>query len=172
MCARMTGNPSEAEDLAQEVFLRVFLTLHSFRGESSFSTWLYRLTFNVVLMGICKKRHSEISLDAQGEEGISRPVIELSADARLSAMPDRINLNRAIDRLPHGCKEKFILHDVEGYKHKEIARMLGCSVGNSKRQLFKAHHRLRKLLAEGAPQSCPRHKFRISGDHYGRRQAS
>jgi len=104
MCARMTGNPSEAEDLAQEVFLRVFLTLHSFRGESSFSTWLYRLTFNVVLMGIRKKRHSEISLDAQVEEGISRPVIELSADARLSAMPDRINLNRAIDRLPHGIQ--------------------------------------------------------------------
>jgi RNA polymerase sigma-70 factor (ECF subfamily) len=151
LCLRMAGNPAEAEDLAQEAFLQAFRKMHTFRGESSFSTWLYRLTVNVVLMRRRRKRHPEVSLDAASEpnEENSRPLIELGrADQRLASMLDHVNLSNAIDKLPHGYKEMFILHDVEGYEHKEIAKILGCSIGNSKSQLFKARVRLRKLLQE------------------------
>ena len=119
--------------------------------ESSFSTWLYRLTVNVVLMRRRRKRHAEVSLDAAMEpnEENSRPLLELgAADQRLTSMLDHVNLSNAIDQLPAGYKEMFILHDVEGYEHKEIAKILGCSIGNSKSQLFKARVRLRKLLQE------------------------
>ena len=151
LCLRIAGNPTEAEDFTQEAFLQLFRKIHTFRGESSFSTWLHRLTVNVVLMRLRKKRYPEVSLDATVESGEedSRPLIELGGpDLRLSGVLDRVNLSKAIEQLPDGCKEMFILHDVEGYEHTEIAEILGCSVGNSKSQLFKAHLRLRKLLQE------------------------
>ena len=151
LCLRMAGNPTEAEDLTQEAFLQLFRKIHTFRGESRFSTWLHRLTVNVVLMRLRKKRHPEVSLDATTEPGEedSRPLIELGGpDLRLSGVLDHVNLSKAIEQLPDGYKEMFILHDVEGYEHKEIAEILGCSVGNSKSQLFKARLRLRKLLQE------------------------
>jgi len=119
--------------------LQLFRKIHTFRGESRFSTWLHRLAVNVVLMRLRKKRYPEVSLDATtkpGEED-SRPLIELGRpDLRLNGLLDHINLSKAIDQLPNGCKEMFILHDVEGYEHNEIAKILGCSVGNSKSQLF------------------------------------
>ena len=150
LCLRMAGNPTDAEDLTQEAFLQMFRKVHTFRAESSFSTWLHRLTVNVVLMRIRKKRYSETSLDAMVEpEEPSRQPIEFGApDLRLSGVLDSLNLNRAIDQLPDGYKEMFILHDVQGYEHKEIAEILGCSIGNSKSQLFKARLRLRELLQE------------------------
>jgi len=128
----------------------MFRKVHTFRGESSFSTWLHRLTVNVVLMRIRKKRHLEKSLDAMFEpEEESKVPVEFGApDLRLSGMLDHLNLDRAIDRLPQGYKEMFILHDVQGYEHKEIAAILGCSIGNSKSQLFKARLRLRESLRE------------------------
>jgi RNA polymerase sigma-70 factor, ECF subfamily len=151
LCLRLTGEPTEAEDLTQEAFLQLFRKIHTFRGESSFSTWLHRLTVNVVLMRLRKKRHPEVSLDATVEPGeeSSRPLVELGGpDLRLGGVIDHVNLSHAIDQLPYGYKEIFILHDVEGYEHGEIAGILGCSIGNSKSQLFKARLRLRELLHE------------------------
>jgi RNA polymerase sigma-70 factor (ECF subfamily) len=151
LCLRMVNNPTEAEDLTQEAFLQTFRKIHTFRGESCFSTWLHRLTVNIVLMRLRKKKHTEISLyeTAEPEEESSKPFLEVGGpDLRLSGVIDRINLQKAIDQLPDGYKKMFILHDIEGYNHKEIAGMLGCSVGNTKSQLNKARLRLRKLLHE------------------------
>jgi len=151
LCLRLAGNPAEAEDLTQEAFLQVFRKIHTFRAESRFSTWLHRLTVNVVLMRRRKKRHPEVSLDATNEpsEGEPRPIMELGGpDLRLSGMLDHVHLNKAIEQLSYGYKQVFILHDVEGFEHNEIAGILGCSVGNSKSQLFKARCRLRELLQE------------------------
>ena len=151
VCLRMAGNPADAEDLTQEAFLQLFRKIHTFRGESKFSTWLHRLAVNVVLMRLRKKRYPEVSLDATVEPGEedSRPLIELGGpDLRLSGVLDHVNLSKAIEQLPDGYKEMFILHDVEGYEHNEIAEILGCSIGNSKSQSFKARLRLRELLQE------------------------
>jgi RNA polymerase sigma-70 factor (ECF subfamily) len=151
LCLRIVKNDSEAEDLTQEAFLLLFRKIHTFRGEARFSTWLHRLTINLALMRLRKKKHPEVSLDATlepGEEN-SRPLIEPGGpDLRLSGVVDHINLSRAIEQLPEGYKEVFILHDVEGYEHKEIAGRLGRTIGNSKSQLFKARLRLRELLQE------------------------
>ena len=150
-CLRMVRIDSEAEDLTQEAFLLLFRKIHTFRGEARFSTWLHRLTINVVLMRLRKKRCLEVSLDATLESGEedSRPLIELGGpDLGLSGVIDHVNLTRAIERLPDGYREVFILHDVEGYEHTEIARILGRTIGNSKSQLFKARFRLRELLQE------------------------
>src|SRR6202051_5393165 len=150
-CLRMVKNDSEAEDLTQEAFLLLFRKIHTCRGEARFSTWLHRLTSNLVLMRFRKKRYPEVSLDAalESQEEDSRPLMEFGgADLRLSGVIDRLNLTRAIEQLPDGYKEVFMLHDVEGYEHTEIARILGRTIGNSKSQLFKARLRLRELLQE------------------------
>ena len=149
LCLRMTGNSDEAEDAMQEAFMQLFRKVGTFRGESSFSTWLHRLTVNAVLMRRRKKRRIEISIDdtGRGEEQDPLPALELGADdLRLKGVLDRVNLQKAIDELPDGYRQIFILHDVEGYEHHEIANLLGCSIGNSKSQLFKARHKLRWLL--------------------------
>jgi len=151
LCLRMVKNDSEAEDLTQEAFLLLFRKIHTFRGEARFSTWLHRLTSNLVLMRFRKKRYPEVSLDAtlESDEEDSRPLIEFGGpDLRLSGVIDHVNLTRAIEQLPDGYREVFILHDVEGYEHTEIARILGRTIGNSKSQLFKARLRLRELLQE------------------------
>jgi RNA polymerase sigma-70 factor, ECF subfamily len=151
LCLRIAGNPTEAEDLTQEAFLQLFRKIHTFRGESKFSTWLHRIAANVVFMQLRKKRHPEVSLDATAEPDgeDSRPLMEFGGpDLRLSGMLDHVNLSKAIDQLAHGYKQVFILHDVEGYEHNEIAGILGCSIGNSKSQLFKARVHLRKLLQD------------------------
>ena len=151
LCLRMANNPTEAEDLTQDAFLQLFRKIQSFRGESSFSTWLYRLTANVVLMRFRKKKLVQISLDETSErdEENGRPPMEFGApDLRLIGLLDRVNLERAIDQLPPGYREMFILHDIEGYEHNEIAQIVGCSTGNSKSQLHKARMRLRKLLED------------------------
>ena len=151
LCLRMAKSDSEAEDLTQEVFLLLFRKIHTFRGEARFSTWLHRLTSNLVLMRFRKKRYPEVSLDAALEFGEkdSGPLAEIGGpDLQLSGVIDHVNLTRAIEQLPDGYKEVFILHDVEGYEHTEIAEILGRTIGNSKSQLFKARLRLRELLQE------------------------
>ena len=151
LCLRIVKNGSDAEDLTQEAFLQLFRKIHTFRGDAKFSTWLHRLTVNTALMRLRKKRHPEVSLDATLEAGDEdfRPVPEPGGpDLRLTGTIDHINLSRAIEQLPQGYKEMFILHDVQGYEHREIARILGCSVGNSKSQLHKARLRLRERLQE------------------------
>lgn len=151
LCLRMVGNPAAAEDLAQEAFLQLFRKIQTFRGESAFSTWLHRLTVNVVLMRLRRRNVMETSLNElaeQDEESGSAPREVGEADLKLSGSVDRVNLERAVGQLPPGYRAVFLLHDVEGYEHNEIADMLGCSIGNSKSQLHKARTRLRELLQE------------------------
>jgi RNA polymerase sigma-70 factor, ECF subfamily len=150
LCLRMIGNTAEAEELTQEAFLQVFRKLHTFRGESAFSTWLHRLSVNTVLMRLRKKTLIVTSLedDSTGDES-DEPRKEYGApDLALTGSIDRLHLERAIAQLPPGYKQMFLLHDVQGYEHHEIAEMLGVSIGNSKSQLHKARMRLRKLLHE------------------------
>ena len=151
LCLRMVGNTAEAEDLTQEAFLQLFRKVSTFRGESAFSTWLHRLAVNVVLMKLRKKSGTESSLEqiTEPDEDSGGPRRDFGApDLRLSGSIDRVNLQRAVDELPPGYKAVFILHDVQGYEHNEIAEIMGCSIGNSKSQLHKARMRLRELLQE------------------------
>jgi len=151
LCLRMSGDPVEAEDLTQEAFLQLFRKIHTFRGESAFSSWMHRLTANIVLMRFRKKRPVSVSLEemTRPDDEKDRPAFEIGVpDLRLTGLFDRINLHAALEQLPRGYKSMFLLHDVHGYEHNEIASMLGCSVGNSKSQLHKARKRLRELLHE------------------------
>lgn len=147
----MTNNPTLAEDLTQDIFLQVFRKIQTFRAESAFSTWLYRLAVNVVLMRRRVKRLSETPLESNNTENhIFRQKEIGKSDNRVSGVVDRVNLSRALTRLPRGYRQIFFLHDVLGYEHHEIAEALGCSVGNSKSQLHKARMRLRHFLINGA----------------------
>ena len=151
LCLRMVGNTAEAEDLTQEAFLQLFRKIGTFRGESAFSTWLHRLAVNVVLMRLRKKTISATSLDEQSEsdEESSTPKKDVGTeDLRLSGSVDRVNLDRAVRQLSPGYRSIFVLHDVQGYEHNEIAAIMKCSIGNSKSQLHKARMRLRELLHE------------------------
>ncbi|MFZ1085574.1 MAG: RNA polymerase sigma factor [Terracidiphilus sp.] len=153
LCLRMVGNVAEAEDLTQETFLQLHRKISTFRGDSAFSTWLHRLAINAVLMQLRKRGLSLISMDEamepDPESGSSRSFGE--RDITLTGTIDRMALERAVSELPAGYRLVFILHDVEGYEHQEIATMLDCSVGNCKSQLHKARLRLRDAL-RGDPQ--------------------
>ena len=144
----MTGNTAEAEDLTQEAFLQMFRKIGTFRGESAFSTWLHRLAVNLVLMRLRKKSLLTSSLEeTPGSDPDDTRVREFgSVDLNLTGAADRVALEKAIQALPTGYRMIFHLHDVEGYEHKEIAGIIGCSVGNSKSQLHKARMKLRDLL--------------------------
>ena len=149
LCLRMAGNPTEAEDLTQDVFLQLFRKIGTFRGESAFSTWLHRMSVNIVLMRFRKKPKAETSLDSltNPEEESGRSPEEFGRpDLRLDGVIDRVALQAAISELAPGYRAMFILHDIEGYKHEEIAQILGCTPGNSKSQTHKARIRLRELL--------------------------
>jgi len=147
LCLRMVSNPAQAEDLAQEAFLQLFRKIGTFRGESAFSTWLHRMTVNVVLMNLRRKGLPLVSLEETLETDEESPRKELGAqDMKLTGSIDRLQLQRAIDKLPPGYKTIFVLHDVEGFEHNEIAEMVGCSIGNSKSQLHKARLKLRDQL--------------------------
>jgi len=149
LCMRMSRNQADAEDLTQEAFLQVFRKIHTFRGESAFFTWFHRLTVNVVLMSLRKRKALEVSMHYQGEHeekpGVLAPEAG-AADPALSGLFDRENLSRALRQMPAGYKRMLVLHDVFGYEHNEIAAALECSIGNSKSQLFKARQRMRSLL--------------------------
>jgi RNA polymerase sigma-70 factor (ECF subfamily) len=148
LCLRMTSNVAEAEDLTQEAFLQLYRKIATFRGESAFSTWLHRMAVNVVLMKLRKKGLPEVSLEETLEpQQEDAPRKDIGApDLALAGSVDRVNLERAIEGLPKGYRVIFVLHDVEGYEHNEIAEMMGCSIGNSKSQLHKARLKLRELL--------------------------
>ena len=147
LCLRMTANAAEAEDLTQEAFLQLYRKIATFRGESAVSTWLHRLAVNVVLMRLRKKGLSVVPLEETTETEEETPKKDLGAeDAKLAASIDRLQLQRAIERLPPGYRSIFVLHDVEGYEHNEIAVIVGCSIGNSKSQLHKARLKLREFL--------------------------
>src|SRR5271165_2459019 len=148
LCLRMVGNVAEAEDLTQEAFLQLHRKIATFRGDSAFSTWLHRLAINVVLMHLRKKGLPVISLDEAmeptPEEGPGRSFG--APDLSLAGSIDRLALERAISDLPAGYRLIFVLHDIEGYEHNEIAAMLDCSIGNSKSQLHKARLKLRDAM--------------------------
>jgi RNA polymerase sigma-70 factor (ECF subfamily) len=152
VCLRMTNNTAEAEDLTQDAFLQVFRKLATFRGDSALSTWLYRVAVNTVLMHFRKKALRQISLDEPCRQKDGRAVRREYGirDERLTGCVDRIALGRAIRELPAGYRRIFLLHEVEGYEHQEIAQLLHCSVGNSKSQLHKAKQRIQELLSNTA----------------------
>jgi RNA polymerase sigma-70 factor, ECF subfamily len=152
LCLRMIKNRAEAEDLTQQVFLQLFRKISTFRGESGFSTWLHRVTVNIVLMHLRRKKPAELlaeSLERCTSNGESSSEHGTSDTSMYGAI-ERLNLMRAIRTLPSGYKQIFLLHDVIGYEHGEIAGLLGCSTGSSKSQLHKARKRLRRLL-QGEP---------------------
>jgi RNA polymerase sigma-70 factor (ECF subfamily) len=147
LCLRMTANTAAAEDLTQEAFLQLFRKIATFRGESAFSTWLHRMAVNVVLMQLRKKGLPVVSLEDTMDSEEEAPRKELGAqDPALAGSVDRLQLQRAVETLPPGYRTIFVLHDVEGYEHNEIAEIVGCSIGNSKSQLHKARMKLRDLL--------------------------
>ncbi len=151
LCLRMLGNISEAEDLTQEAFLQLFRKIHLFRGESAFSTWLHRMAVNLVLMRLRRKAPRQVPLEGEAELSGSNEASfrEIGGDdLSLNASIDRVCLERAVAQLPACYRLVFELHDVQGYKHTEIAQMMECSVGTSKAQLHRAHKRLRGLLRE------------------------
>ena len=144
LCLRMTNNIPEAEDLTQEVFIHLFHKIGSFRGDSAFTTWLHRLTVNKVLMYFRtnKKYRNQTTLDDMLQEPAARETLNHN---RASTW-DRLTLERAVMQLPPGYRAVFILHDVEGYEHSEVARICGISIGTTKSQLHKARRKLRTLL--------------------------
>ncbi len=148
LCLRMTANTAEAEDLTQEAFLQLYRKIGTFRGESAFSTWLHRLSVNVVLMHLRKKSLPVVSLEETTQVGEEdTPKKDFGAeDLSLAGSIDRLQLQKAVDDLPPGYRTIFVLHDIEGYEHNEIAGIVGCSIGNSKSQLHKARMKLRDLL--------------------------
>ncbi len=148
LCYRMIKNPAEAEDLTQQAFLQLFRKISTFRGESGFSTWLHRVTVNIVLMHLRRKKPVELlSEDFEGRTPSGEsPSEHSSCDTSMFGAVERLNLMRAIRKLPSGYKQIFLMHDVIGYEHSEIAGLLGCSTGSSKSQLHKARKRLRRLL--------------------------
>lgn len=158
LCMRMVGNTAAAEDLTQEAFLQLHRKIATFRGDSAFSTWLHRLAINVVLMHLRKRGLSLISLDeAMEPTQEERPGRSFgSPDLSLAGAIDRLALERAIDDLPAGYRLIFVLHDIEGYEHNEIASMLDCSIGNSKSQLHKARLKLRDALRAHPRQEAQR----------------
>ncbi len=144
LCLRMTSCQTEAEDLTQEVFIQLFRKVGSFRGDSAFSTWLHRLTVNQVLMHF---RRRSVKNERTSEDGeMPEQMVSGTSNPNKMQVIDRIALKNAIAQLPNGYRNVFVLHDVEGFEHEEVARKMGISVGTSKSQLHKARLKLRGLL--------------------------
>ena len=139
LCMRMSGDPAGAEELTQDVFVRAWEKLDSFRGDSAFSTWLHRLAVNVVL------NHRKSEGRRRGREDDDQTVLDEQPGVQAPAGM-RLDLEQAIAGLPPGARRVFILHDVEGFKHEEIAGLLGITSGGSKAQLHRARMLLREAL--------------------------
>lgn len=152
VCLRMTNNTAEAEDLTQEAFMQVFRKLSTFRGDAALSSWLYRIAVNTVLMHFRKKNRRYVSLDEayKNDKHLLRECG--SKDKHLSGCVYRIALTRAIGELPDGYRQIFLLHEVGGYEHQEIADLLDCSIGNSKSQLHKAKRKIREFLGQAGAE--------------------
>ena len=148
VCLSMTRDAPEAEDLTQEAFLRVFHKVRTFRGDSAFSTWLYRLAVNTVLMQRRRNKFpAMLSLDAPVSSDLPSLWHELGdRDPNLSSAIDRISLAKAIRTLPPGYRKIFGLHEVQGYQHREIAELLHCSINTSRSQLHHAKRKMQGLL--------------------------
>lgn len=150
LCLRMVKNTSEAEDLTQDAFLQIFRQIHTFRGESSFSTWVYRVTSNLVMMHFRKKKRMPGSLEEifESEEEKGVPHRECGRwDLYLNGLFDRNDLEAAINQLSECNRTTFLLHYVQGYQHQEIAKILGCPVATAKSHAFRARKKLRERLS-------------------------
>lgn len=154
----MLRDSDEAEDATQDVFVCVWRKFNTFRGESAFSSWLYRLTTNNVLMRFRKKkkRNNLLPLEGPNEDNEFSYIDVGAPDLNLSGLLDRLDIQTALKVLPDGYKTAFVLHDIQGYVHREIAELSGHSVGNSKSQLHRARVQLRKRLRGGAAKSKDR----------------
>lgn len=142
VCLRMSGDPVRAADLVQEVFVRAWQGLATFRGDAAFGTWLHRLTINVVLQGARGDTRRRRRVRPEGD--LPEPVPE-----RPAALDDpglRLDLEQAVAALPQGLRTVFVLHDVEGYRHEEIGALLELPVGTCRSHLFRARRRLREML--------------------------
>jgi len=146
----MLRDRSDAEDLTQDVFVQVFRKIDTFRGQSAFSTWLHRLAVNMVLMEIRSRKSNRYPLIPieikNNDEDESTHELFGREDLRLIGSLDRVTIEAALSELPPGYRIVFLLHDVHGYEHQEIAEILSCSIGNCKSQLHKARLKLRKML--------------------------
>jgi RNA polymerase sigma-70 factor, ECF subfamily len=143
---RMSGGGAEADDLLQEIFLLAHRKLDSFKGQSSLGTWLYRLAMNLCLDHLRSRQAKTADLTDSLEDGAGDARQPRYVPGELN--PTRLDLERAIARLPAGCREAFLLHDVEGFEHHEIAEMLGIAEGTSKSQVHKARMKIRASLTE------------------------
>ena len=141
LSCRMAGSTEDGEDLLQEIFLQAYRKLGSFKGESALGTWLYRLALNHCLDYVRSRQAKMNKLTETLDADTS-----LEPSARRETPIARLDLERAVERLPAGCREAFVLHDVEGFDHKEVARLLGIAEGTSKSQVFKARMKLRSML--------------------------
>ena len=141
LACRMAGSPDDGEDLLQEIFLQAYRRLASFKGDSSIGTWLYRLALNHCLDYVRSRRAKMNKLTETLDAETS-----FEPTARRDTPIARMDLERAVERLPEGCREAFMLHDVEGFDHKEVAELLGIAEGTSKSQVFKARMKLRGFL--------------------------
>lgn len=146
VACRMLGNPADAEDLLQEIFLSAHRKLDGFRGDAALGTWLYRLATNHCLDYLRSRasRTDQVTDALDDEAGLFDPGSGKLADQTVSKM----DLERAMARLPEGCRAAFVLHDVQGLEHREVAEVLGIAEGTSKSQVHKARLRLRALLLE------------------------
>jgi RNA polymerase sigma-70 factor (ECF subfamily) len=140
ICLRMTGNVSEAEDCAQDAFIQAWNKMDKFRGDSAFSTWLHRIAVNSVLSRIRKAKREQDRITAVSDTGVATVTTGDSGELR--------DLSEAVDRLPEGARNVFVLHAVYGYSHDETGDMLGIATGTSKAQL----HRAKRLLAQQLKQ--------------------
>lgn len=157
LCLRMLRDQADAEDLTQDVFVQLFRKIGTFRGESAFSTWLHRLAVNMVLMSIRSrnsKRYSLIPIESANDEDDSIYEELGRQDENLRSSLDRLTINHALDSLPPGYRMVFLLHDVHGYEHQEIAEILSCSVGNCKSQLHKARLKMRRFIDHRSTDEC------------------
>jgi RNA polymerase sigma-70 factor, ECF subfamily len=141
MACRMAGSPQDGEDLLQEIFLQAYRKLGSFKGESALGTWLYRLALNHCLDYVRSRRAkmNKLTETLDAEHSYEPIAVRQTPIAKM-------DLERAIERLPDGCREAFVLHDIEGFDHKEVGDLLGIAEGTSKSQVFKARMKLRALL--------------------------
>lgn len=140
LCLRISANPARAEELTQDVFVRTWKMLTSFRGESAFSSWLYRLATNVVLVDFRSTRRRTSRVKGTDD-------LEPYDTAGTAFDPgENIDLEGAIAALPRQARAVFVLHDIEGYRHEEIAEQMGIAVGTSKAQLHRARMLLREVL--------------------------